>query len=90
MKKYDVVARVGSYIDQQGQERGRFENVGAVIQNNNGGFNLLIKKTFNPAGLAEADKESVILSLFEPQQKGQQPQAQQPAPSHEYDPNIPF
>lgn len=77
-KKYDVVARVGSYIDSNGREKGRFENVGAVIVNQNGGFNLLLKKTFNPAGLAEPDKECVLLSLFEPQQKEQsQPPARQ-------------
>lgn len=93
-KKYDVVARVGSYVDQSGQEKGRFENVGAVIVNANGGFNLLLKKTFNPAGLAEPDKESIILSLFEPQQSGQQapqaaPQPQQ-MPPNEFEDRIPF
>lgn len=71
-KRYDVVARVGSYTDSSGQEKGRFENVGAVIMNQNGGFNLLLKKTFNPAGLAEPDKECIILSLFEPKQQEQQ------------------
>lgn len=75
-KLYDVVARVGSYTDANGQEKGRFQNVGAVIQNNNGGMNLLLAKWFNPAGLAEDGKESVILSLFEPQQKAQQAGAQ--------------
>ena len=70
MKKYDVVARIGSYTDNQNQEKGRFENVGVVIQNKNGGFNLLLKKTFNPAGLATPDQESVILSLFEPKAEG--------------------
>ena len=93
-KKYDVVARVGSYKDQTGQEKGRFENVGAVISNQNGGFNLLLKKTFNPAGLAEEGKESIILSLFEPQQQGQQrPQqapAPQAAPAGDFDQDIPF
>ena len=81
-KRYDVVARVGSYTDSSGQEKGRFENVGAVIMNQNGGYNLLLKKTFNPAGLAEPDKECILLSLFEPQQKdghGQaSPRQQQP------------
>lgn len=75
-KIYDVVARVGSYTDQTGQEKGRFQNVGAVIQNSNGGMNLLLAKWFNPAALAEDGKESVILSLFEPQQKAQQVGAQ--------------
>ena len=70
-KKYDVVARVGSYTDANGQEKGRFENVGAVITNKNGGFNLLLKKTFNPAGLAEPGNESICLFLYEPEKKEQ-------------------
>lgn len=85
MKKYDVVARLGSYTDRNGQEKSRFENVGVVIQNSNGGFNLLLKKTFNPAGLAEPGQESVILSLFEPQSQQQAPQQtamQAQAPQH--------
>lgn len=103
-KLYDVVARVGSYTDANGQEKGRFQNVGAVIQNSNGGMNLLLAKWFNPAALAEDGKESVILSLFEPQQKAQQamqPQQQyaQPQqspmannPQRGFDPNkdVPF
>lgn len=82
-KIYDVVARVGSFIDpQSGEEKGKFENVGAVIENSNGGMNLLLSKTFNPAGLAQPDKESVILSLFEPKPKqGMQQPSYQPQPS---------
>lgn len=75
-KVFDVVARIGSYTDANGQEKGKFQNVGAIIQNSNGGMNLLLAKWFNPAGLAEDGKESVILSLFEPQQKAQQAGAQ--------------
>jgi len=80
-KRYDVVARVGSYTDSSGQEKGRFENVGAVIMNQNGGFNLLLKKTFNPAGLAEPDKECILLSLFEPKQQEQNQQAAPRSPA---------
>lgn len=75
-KLYDVVARVGSYTDANGQEKGRFQNVGAVIQNSNGGMNLLLAKWFNPAGLAKDGKESVILGLFEPPINAQQAGAQ--------------
>lgn len=95
-KKYDVVAAVGQYVDQSGQQKTKFENVGAVIQNSNGGFNLLLNKTFNPAGLAQPDKESVILSLFEPQQRAQQAMpAQQQAPGQQpqidsYSDDVPF
>ena len=83
-KLYDVVARVGSYTDANGQEKGRFQNVGAIIQNSNGGQNLLLAKWFNPAGLAEEGKESIILSLFAPQQNQQQAPQQQPMQQQNY------
>lgn len=85
MKKYDVVAIVGEYTNSQGEQKPKYKNVGAVIQNTNGGLNLLLDKTFNPAGLAQPDKESVILSLFEPQQRAQQAMGQplQQAPQRE-------
>jgi hypothetical protein len=80
-KKYDVVATVGEYTDGQGQQKKRYLNVGAVMSNDNG-FYLLLDKTFNPAGLAEPGKGSILLSMFEPkprdnQQQGQQPQQNQ-------------
>ena len=64
-KKYDVVAKVGTYTDKNGEEKPRWLNVGAVITTENG-HALLLSKTFNPAGLAEPDRESVLLNLFEP------------------------
>lgn len=104
-KKYDIVATVGEYTDSQGQPKKRYKNVGAIISNDKG-FYMLMDKTFNPAGLADPSKDSIILSLFEPKQQGsqqapqqnyqQQPQ-QQPAPQQapvgnfdDFDDDIPF
>ena len=71
-KKYDVVATVGEYQDRQtGETKRRHKNVGAVIQTEHG-HALLIDKTFNPAGLAEQGRESVILGLYEPRRGGHQ------------------
>ncbi len=81
-KKYDVVAVVGEYTDKQGQQKKRYMNVGAVMSNDNG-FYMLLDKSFNPAGLAEPGKSSIIFSMFEPkprdnqQHSGQQQQPQQ-------------
>ena len=78
-KKYDVVATVGEYTDAQGQQKKRYLNVGAVMSNDNG-FYLLLDKTFNPAGLAEPGKSSILLSMFEPKQRDNQQQTRQPEP----------
>lgn len=70
-KKYDVVAKVGEY-QHNGETKPRWKNVGAVITTDKG-HALLIDKTFNPAGLAEAGRESVLLSLFEPKERDSAP-----------------
>lgn len=62
-KKYDVVAKTGTYT-QNGEEKARWLTVGAVIETKNG-YALLLERWFNPAGLVD-DKngESVILNLL--------------------------
>lgn len=92
-KRYDVVAKVGEYQDRNGETKPRWKNVGAVITTDKG-HALLLDKTFNPAGLAEPGRESILLSLFEPKEQGQggqrttQPQQSQANDNLEDD--IPF
>ena len=88
-KKYDVVAKVGEYQDQSGQTKPRWQNVGAVVTTENG-HALLLNKTFNPAGLAEADRESIMLNLFEPKQRDQQAPQQSAPPADDWDSDLPF
>jgi len=80
-KLYDLVVKTGEY-QSNGETKGRYENVGSMMQGDNGQF-LILKRTFNPAGVANPDnKDSIIISCFEPkdQQQGQHqaPQQQQP------------
>lgn len=84
----DLAVKTGSYTDQQGQAKGRYENIGSLMQGDDGMF-LILKRTFNPAGVPNPDdKDSVIVSCFEKQdsnqggqqnnqQQGQQSNAQQ-------------
>lgn len=67
-KKYDIVATVGEYTDANGETKRRYKNVGVVMSGENGPF-MLMDKTFNPAGLATPDKDSIILGLYEPKEK---------------------
>ena len=88
-KKYDVVAKVGEYQDQSGQTKPRWQNVGAVITTENG-HALLLNKTFNPAGLAESDRESIMLNLFEPQPRQAQAPQQSAPSADDFDEDLPF
>jgi hypothetical protein len=71
-KKYDLVVKVGEYTDGQGQTKGRFKNVGVVMDGKNGPY-ILLDRTFNPAGVGGNDgRESIIISMYEPKQDGAQ------------------
>lgn len=73
-KAYDIAVKTGIYRDQNGQEKGRYQNVGAVMQDDNGGKFILLEAWFNPAGIERKDgRSSIILSMFEPKQKDDQP-----------------
>lgn len=67
MKKlFDMAVKVGEYTDQHGKTKGRWENVGAVMEGKDGPF-AFIKKTFNPAGVpTQEGRESIIVSFFKP------------------------
>lgn len=74
-KKYDLVVKVGEYTDQSGQTKGRFKNVGVVMEGQNGPY-ILLDRTFNPAGVpGQDDRESIIVSMYEPRDDNGQRQA---------------
>lgn len=78
-KLYDLVVKVGEYQNAQGETKARYENIGSVMQGDNGQF-AIMKRTFNPAGVPNPDdKDSIIVSMFEPQnnQQGNFNQGQQ-------------
>lgn len=83
-KKYDAVVKTGSYT-VNGEEKGRYLNVGSVMVNDNGEPFLILNRTFNPAGVPNPDgRDSVIVSFYEPQERSEAPRqapTQQSAPT---------
>lgn len=68
-KKYDVVAKIGTYQNKEGETKGRYLTVGSILENDGKPF-LLLNRHFNPAGLPNPDnRDSVLLSLFEPKKQ---------------------
>lgn len=68
-KAYDLAVKVGTY-EKNGETKGRYENVGSVMRDNDGGKFILLNRTFNPAGVPNPDnKSSVLISLFKPKAK---------------------
>ena len=96
-KLYDLAVKTGEYT-VQGQTKGRYENVGAVMQSDDGGKFIMLKRVFNPAGvpdLSGRNSDSVLLSMFPPKDSDSQQSAPAPAAkpapaAQKYDDTIPF
>jgi len=73
-KAYDLAVVVGHYTDNAGTEKSRYQNVGVVLEKDDGGRFILMDRSFNPAGIPfDGSKGNTILvSMFEPKGDGQQ------------------
>jgi len=95
----DVAVKTGTYQDNQGNTKGRWHNVGALMKGEDGGEFLILQRWFNPAGVTNPEnRESVVLSCFPlreqqssaPQQSAPQPAQSAPASEGNPDDDIPF
>lgn len=65
-KIYDLAVRTGSY-EKNGETKGRYENVGSILQMDDGGKMILLKRTFNPAGVPfKEGSDQIVVSMFPP------------------------
>lgn len=85
-KLYDLAVKTGEYNNQQGEKKGRWQNVGAVMQGDDGGKFIMLAKWFNPSGVPDlngknAASESILLSMFAPKEAGQAAPAAAPRQS---------
>lgn len=67
-KKYDAAVKTGEYTDRNGEKKSRYENIGTVMMGDNGPY-LILKRTFNPAGVPNPEnRDSIVVSFFEPRE----------------------
>ncbi len=70
-KLYDLAVKTGTYTDRSGQDKGRWKNIGSVLQMDDGGKVILIDRSFNPAGVPFRDgSDQIMVSMFEPKEAG--------------------
>ena len=83
-KTHDLTVVTGSY-QKDGETKKRYENVGQVLTNDDGEEMLLLKRSFNPAGVPFKDgSDQVIIGKFavrdDSAPRQQAPARQQSAP----------
>jgi hypothetical protein len=73
-KVYDLAVKVSEYQDKQtGAKKARWQTIGAMMSNDEGGHFVLINRWFSPAGVQDLSGkggESVLVSCFRPQEDG--------------------
>ena len=71
-KLYDLAVKTGEYTNRDGDTKGRYENIGSILEMQDGGKMILLKRTFNPAGVPHKDgSDQIIVSMFGPKEQGQ-------------------
>lgn len=67
-KVFDLAVATGSYTDAAGATKHRYQNVGAVMQGDDGRQFMLVERWFNPAGVPydAARGNSILVGMFEP------------------------
>ena len=64
-KVYDLKVATSSYTGKDGKEHKNWEDIGAVMQDDNGGKYIILKTTFNPAGVPRKEgTASITVRLF--------------------------
>ena len=78
MKKlYDLAVKTGSYTKGE-DTKNRYENIGAIFENEDGGRMLFIKRSFNPAGVPfRENSDSILVSMFKPKTDSEQTASEQ-------------
>lgn len=66
-KVYDLAVKTGEYTNGAGETKARWLTVGQVMQDDHGGQFVLLRRSFNPAGVdVPQGRDSVVLSMFAP------------------------
>lgn len=69
-KTFDLVARVGQYKDAQGNEKVRWQTIGAIFEGDKGPF-MVLEPWINTAGLPKNDNGALFISMFKPDRNRQ-------------------
>ena len=70
MKKLYDLCVVTSKYTQNGQQKSRYENIGTILEKEDGKPFMMLKAHFNPAAITRQEgSESIFVSMFPPKDK---------------------
>lgn len=87
-KIHDLAVVTGKYM-KDGQEKNRYQTIGAMFEKDDRGRFIIIEPWFNPAGCLHEPGKGIMISMFEPKQGGQNGQAGGRA-EERFEDDIPF
>jgi len=63
-KTHDLAVKVGEY-EKDGQTKNRYQNIGMILEKDDGGRFMLLNRSFNPAGVPfKEGSETIMVSMF--------------------------
>ena len=69
-KIFDLAVVVSKYTARDGQEKSRWENIGAMFEKADGHRFIMLKASFNPAAISRKEgSDSIAVSLFTPKKR---------------------
>jgi hypothetical protein len=67
-KVYDLAVVVGKYTDNVGTQKNRYQNIGVMLEKDDGGRFMIMEPWFNPAGVPQGwGKDQPGLALWQPE-----------------------
>ena len=71
-KLYELKIKTREYINKDGEKKGVWQEVGSIMQGDDGSEYIMLSRWFNPAGVPDLSGkggDSILLSKFEPRHK---------------------
>jgi hypothetical protein len=68
----DLCVATSKYTNRNGEEKSNWLNIGAIFEKDDGGKYMMLKRTFNPAGMPNPDnRDTIIVSMFDVKPKNE-------------------